>query len=167
MIPKHETLLSFGIGSSTFLNLNLYVRIIPQGSSSHVPKYSPLWGSLTKNYKISTMVFTIIFKLYFFKISYSHMMSQPYVEEGVTMRLTLPKWGLASFGGLLKFQSSIAGVKTPCIGMFFILLESYRSIDVENGLAGAIWTFIAQVMAKKKGWESNWQFDSWPPKVKN
>jgi hypothetical protein len=28
-------------------------------------------------------------------------------------------------------------------------LESYQSADIENGLAWAIWTFLAQVMAKK------------------
>jgi hypothetical protein len=29
-------------------------------------------------------------------------------------------------------------------------LESYQNVDVENGLAWAIWTYAAQVMAKKK-----------------
>jgi len=29
-------------------------------------------------------------------------------------------------------------------------LESYRSVDVENGFAWAIWTSLAQVMAKRK-----------------
>jgi hypothetical protein len=26
-------------------------------------------------------------------------------------------------------------VKTPCIGVFFMSLENYQSVDVENGLA--------------------------------
>jgi hypothetical protein len=60
------------------------------------------------------------------------------------MKLTLPKLGLP------KFQSSITGVKTPCIQVFFISLESYQSVDVENGLAWAIWTSTTQVMAKRK-----------------
>ncbi len=51
------------------------------------------------------------------------------------MRLTLPKWGLGSPSGLLKLQSSIAGVKTLRIGAFFISLESYQSVDVKKGLA--------------------------------
>jgi hypothetical protein len=68
---------------------------------------------------------------------------------------------------LLKLQSSIVGVKTLCIEAFFITLENYRSVDVENGLAWAIWTFEAQVMTKRKGRESNWQFDSRPLKVGN
>jgi hypothetical protein len=36
---------------------------------------------------------------------------------------------------LSKLQSLIAGVKTPCLEVFFISLENYRIIDVENGLA--------------------------------
>jgi hypothetical protein len=51
------------------------------------------------------------------------------------MRLTLLKWGLGSPLGLPKLQSLIAGVKTPRIGAFFISLETYQSLDVENGLA--------------------------------
>jgi hypothetical protein len=34
--------------------------------------------------------------------------------------------------------------------VFFISLESYQSVDVENGLAWAIWTSEAQVMTKRK-----------------
>ncbi len=66
------------------------------------------------------------------------------------MKFTLPKLGLGNSPRLPKLQSSIAGVKTPCIGVFFIPLENYGSVDVENGLAWAIWTFVAQVMAKRK-----------------
>jgi len=83
------------------------------------------------------------------------------------MRLTLPKWGLGSPPGLPKLQSSIAEVKTLCLEAFFMSLKSYWNVDVENGLAWAIWTFAVQVMAKKKGRESNWQFDSRPLKVGN
>jgi len=82
-------------------------------------------------------------------------------------RVTLPKWGLRSPPGLPKLQSSIAGIKTPRFEAFFMSLESYWSANVENGLAWAIWTSTAQVMEKKKGRESNWQFDSRPLKVGN
>jgi hypothetical protein len=51
------------------------------------------------------------------------------------MRFTLPKWELGSPPGLPKFQSSIVRVKTLRIEAFFILLKSYQSVDVENGLA--------------------------------
>jgi len=51
------------------------------------------------------------------------------------MRLTFPKWGLGSPSRFPKLQSSIVGVKTLRIGVFFITLESYLSVDVENGFA--------------------------------
>jgi hypothetical protein len=51
------------------------------------------------------------------------------------MKLTFPKWGLGNPQGLSKLQSSIVGVKTPLLEVIFISLESYRSLDVENGLA--------------------------------
>ncbi len=91
-------------------------------------------------------------------------MSQPHFWKSVRMTLTLPKWGLGSPLGLPKLQSSIAGVKTPCLETFFMSLKSYWSVDVENGLTWAIWTYAAQVMAKRwgrsqigaKSWESTW-----------
>ncbi len=66
------------------------------------------------------------------------------------MTLTLPKWGLGSPPGLPKFQSWITGVKTPRIGVFFISLENYESLNFENELAWAIWTFAAQVVCKRR-----------------
>jgi len=66
------------------------------------------------------------------------------------MKLTFPKWGLGSRLGLPKFQSSIASVKTPRIRVFFISLENYRSVDVKNGLACAIWTSVAHVVTKRR-----------------
>jgi hypothetical protein len=38
-----------------------------------MPKDFSLWGSLTKDYNVFTMVFTIISTFYFFKASYSNM----------------------------------------------------------------------------------------------
>ncbi len=75
---------------------------------------------------------------------------QPHFWKSVRMTPTLPKWGLGSLGGLSKLQSWIAGVKTPRIGVFFISLESYESVDVENELAWDIWTFAAQVMCQRR-----------------
>jgi hypothetical protein len=66
------------------------------------------------------------------------------------MKHTFLKWGLENPLGLPKFQSSIARVKTPCIELFFIPLENYQSVDVENGLTWAIWMSIAHVMAKRR-----------------
>jgi hypothetical protein len=70
--------------------------------------------------------------------------------ESVKMRRTLPKWGLGSPPRLPKVQSSIARVKTLCIGEFWISLESYWSVDGENGLAWVIWTSATLVMAQRK-----------------
>jgi len=48
------------------------------------------------------------------------------------MKLTLLKWGLESPPGFSKLQTSIAGVKTPHIRVFFISSERYQNVDVEN-----------------------------------
>jgi hypothetical protein len=50
--------------------------------------------------------------------------SQPHFEGSVRSPLTLPKMGLGNPPGVSKFQSSIVGVKTPRIGVFFIPLEN-------------------------------------------
>jgi hypothetical protein len=50
-------------------------------------------------------------------------LSQPHFGLSVRMKLTLPKVGTWSPSRLPKTQSSIAGVKTPCIGVFFIPLK--------------------------------------------
>jgi hypothetical protein len=52
-------------------------------------------------------------------------MSQPHFEGSVRSPFILPKMGLGSPPGLLKIQNAIVGVKTPCIKVFFISLESY------------------------------------------
>jgi len=51
------------------------------------------------------------------------------------MTFALLKWGFGSPPGLQKLQSSIARVKTPYFEAFFISLESYQIVDVENGLS--------------------------------
>jgi len=50
-------------------------------------------------------------------------LSQPHFEASVKMKLTLPKVGTWSPLGLPKLQSSIVGVKTPHLEVFFISLE--------------------------------------------
>ncbi len=70
-------------------------------------------------------------------------MSQPHFEASVRMRLTFPKMGTWNPPGLLQLQNSITEVKTPCLEVFFISLERPWSLDVENGLAWAIWTSVA------------------------
>jgi hypothetical protein len=60
------------------------------------------------------------------------------------------KVGTCSPPGLSKTQSSIAGVKTPRIEVFFISLKRSWSVDVENGLACAILTSATQVMVERR-----------------
>ncbi len=76
------------------------------------------------------------------------LLSQPHFGLSVRMKLTLPKVGTWSPPELPKIQSLIAGVKTLRIGVFFISLKRFRSVDVQNGLTEAIWTFATQVMGK-------------------
>jgi hypothetical protein len=52
--------------------------------------------------------------------------------------------------GLPNVQSSTARPKTPRIGVFLVSLERSWSVDIENGLALAIWTSVAQVMGKRR-----------------
>jgi hypothetical protein len=60
---------------------------------------------------------------------------QPHFGINVRMKLTLPKVGSWNPLGLPKIQSSIAGVKSPRIQVFFMSLERSWSVDVINGLA--------------------------------
>jgi len=76
-------------------------------------------------------------------------------------------FGRWSPGGLLKFQKPIWGVKSQWLVAFFISLESSWNLGVSNGLALLICTFETQVMAKRRGQESNCQFDSRPEKIGN
>ncbi len=65
------------------------------------------------------------------------------------MTFTLPKWGLGSPVGLPKFQSWIAGVKTPRIGVFFISLQSYESVDVKMSSHGPFGHLQHKLCAKE------------------
>jgi hypothetical protein len=77
-------------------------------------------------------------------------------------------FGSWSPSGLLNIQRTIEGVKTNWIKEFLISLKRYQlkrkclkwarmtHLDIWNVSYG-----------QKKGHESNWQFDSWPLKVRN
>jgi len=51
--------------------------------------------------------------------------------------------------------------------MFLVSLERSWSVDIENGLALTIWTYVAQVMGKRRAGSQIGQFDSRPLKVGN
>jgi hypothetical protein len=83
-------------------------------------------------------------------VSSKSFLSQPHFEASVRMRLTLPKVRTWSPSGLLKFQSSIARVKTPHLKVLFISLERSWTVDIENGLTWAIKTSTTQVMVERR-----------------
>jgi hypothetical protein len=80
----------------------------------------------------------------------THHVSQPHFGLSVRVKPTLPKMGSWSPPGLPKTQSSISGVKSPCIWAFLRSLKISWSVDVQNGLALVIWTSAAQVMGKRR-----------------
>jgi hypothetical protein len=94
-------------------------------------------------------------------------MSQLYFEKSVRMRLTLPKWGLGSSLGLPKLQSSIVGVKTLCIVMFLYIIGKLSKRRCRKWARMSHLDICSTNYGKKKGRESNWQFDSRPLKVRN
>jgi hypothetical protein len=77
-------------------------------------------------------------------------MSQPHFGISVRVKPTLPKVGSWNLLRLPKSQSSISGVKSPFIRVFFMSLERSWNVDVQNGFAWAIWTFATQVMGKRR-----------------
>jgi hypothetical protein len=79
-----------------------------------------------------------------------HTCRNPTLGLSVRMQLTLPKVGKWSPQGLPKIQKTIWGIKSPRLHAFFISIKRSWRIDAQNGLALAIWTFVAQVMGKRK-----------------
>jgi hypothetical protein len=100
-------------------------------------------------------------------IFFVEKLSQPYFGKSGRMTLTLPKWGLGSLSGLLKLQSSIARVKTPCIELFFYIIRKLSKCRCPKWPRMSHLDIYNTSYDKKKGRESNWQFDSRPLKVGN
>jgi hypothetical protein len=76
-------------------------------------------------------------------------MSQPHFGAKCENAPHIPKSGKWSLTGLPNIQKTIWEVKSPCLGAFFILMESSWNVDVQNGLTLPIWTSAAQVMGKR------------------
>jgi hypothetical protein len=76
--------------------------------------------------------------------------SQPHFGISVRVKPTLPKVRTWSLLGLSKTQSSMSGVKSPRIWVFFMSSKRSWSLDVQNGLTWTIRTYAAQVMGKRK-----------------
>jgi hypothetical protein len=77
-------------------------------------------------------------------------LSHPYFGQVWGWSPTLGKVGIMSPLGLPNVQSSTERLKTPRIGVFLVSLKRSWNVDIENGLALAIWTSAAQVMGKRR-----------------
>jgi hypothetical protein len=119
----------------SFIKLCNYYRIYVQDLSTIA---HPLYALLKKDVvwtwseevqetfdtlKEKLLEFPILRRPDFSKVFILHIVSQPHFEASVKMKFTLPKVGTWSPARLSKTQSLIAGVKTPCIKVFFISLE--------------------------------------------
>jgi hypothetical protein len=76
-------------------------------------------------------------------------------------------FGSWSPGGLPNLQRVIAEVKTPRIEEFFISLEKLLKCRCLKWARMTHLDIYNTSYSKKKGWESNWQFESRPQNVKN
>ncbi len=81
--------------------------------------------------------------------------------------LTLLKMGLESPLGLPKTQSLIVGIKTLGLEVFFIPLEKVLKCRCPKWPRMSHLDICNTSYGRKKGRESNWQFDSQPLKVEN
>jgi hypothetical protein len=95
------------------------------------------------------------------------LVSQPHFEGNVRLPLTLPKMGLGSPPGFPKIQSAIEGAKTPCIKAFFYTIGKVLKCRCPKWPRMSHLDICSISYGRKKGRESNWQFDSRPLKVKN
>ncbi len=94
-------------------------------------------------------------------------LSQPHFGLSVRVKPTLPKVGTWSPPGLPKTQSPSWKAKTPRIGMFLVSLEKVLKCKCLNWPRIGHLNICSPSYGQKKGWESNWQFDSRPLKVGN
>jgi hypothetical protein len=94
-------------------------------------------------------------------------LSHPHFWRNVRMTLTLPKWGLGSPLRLLKLQSSIAGVKHTSPWSILYIIGKLSKCRCRKWPRMSHLDICITSYGKKKGQESNWQFDSRPLKVRN
>jgi len=83
---------------------------------------------------------------------FNEKVSQPYFEKVCEDETHTPETGTWESSETPKTSKFDCWGQNTSHRVFFISLENYRSVDVENGLAWAIWTSVTQVMAKTKAW---------------
>jgi hypothetical protein len=94
-------------------------------------------------------------------------LSQPHFERVWGWDSHFPKWGTWSPPRLPKLQSSIARVKTPRIATFFYIIGKLLSCRCRKWARMSHLDICSTTYGKKKGRESNWQFNPRPLKVGN
>ncbi len=95
------------------------------------------------------------------------LLSQPHFEASVRMKLTLPKVGTWSPPGLPKLQSSIVGVKNTLAWDVLYTIGNFLKCRCRKWPRTSHLDICSTSYGRKKGQESNWQFDSRPIKVGN
>ncbi len=75
--------------------------------------------------------------------------------------------GSRSPDGLLNLQRAITKIKTPCIEKFFYIIGKLLKCRCLKWACMTHLDIFNTSYGKKKGRESNWQFDSRPRKVGN
>jgi hypothetical protein len=125
------------------------------------------WKTLWKK-SLSTMPLLInkpISEVFLVPFWYVNVKSE--VREPTNFVAT-PLWGKCEVPfTLLKTQSAIARVKTPCIEVFFYTFGKVLKCRCPKWPCMSNFDICNISYGRKKGWESTWQFDSRPLKVRN
>jgi hypothetical protein len=106
-------------------------------------------------------VLNLIFKWYDM-----HLLSQPYYWKSGRMTLTFLKWGLGSPSWLKTSKFDFRGQNILHWGVFYII-GNLLKCRCRKWARMSYLDISSTSYDKKKGRESNWQFDSWPLKVRN
>jgi hypothetical protein len=94
-------------------------------------------------------------------------LSQLHFWNSGRMTLTFPKWELGSSPGLLKFQNSISGGQNTLHWGVLCIIGKLSKCRCQKWARMSHLDNCSTSYDKKKGRESNWQFDSQPLKVGN
>jgi hypothetical protein len=94
-------------------------------------------------------------------------MSQPYFERKCEDEIHIPEMGTQEFSGTPKIlEFKCKGQNTSYWGVLYIIRKLSKCRCRKWAHMGHL-DICNTCYGKKKGQESNWQFDSWPLKVKN
>jgi len=94
-------------------------------------------------------------------------MSQPHFDGSVRSPFTFSKMGLGSPLRLSKTQNSIIGGQNTSHWNVLYIVEKVSKWRCPKWPHMSHLDICSTSYGQKKGWESNWQFDSQPLKVKN